>query len=769
MKGFSNTFTLSPKKRALLDVLLQEAGVNRSATPAIPRRKNAADSPLSFAQERLWFLSRLEPDNPAYNMPGGIRITGPLDVAALQESLNEIVRRHDVLRTTFAMADRQPVQVIAAPARMAVPMIDLRQLPGTEQEAEVRRLAGREAQMPFDLTHGPLFRAMVLQLGQQEHVVLLTMHHITSDGWSVGVLIHELGALYQAFSAGRPSLLPELPIQYADFAAWQRQWLQGEVLHGQLAYWKQQLAEAPEVLDLPCDRPRPTIQTFRGATQTLRLEPALTEALEALGQRHGATLFMTLLAAFEVLLYRYTGQEDLVVGTPIANRTRQETEGLIGFFVNTLALRADLSANPGFTQFLARVRATCLEAYAHQDLPFEKLVEELRPERDLSREPLFQVMFAVQNGTRPAPMLPALTLEPLPVETGTAKFDLTLLTEHTGDSLLATLEYNCDLFAAATIARLLRHWQNLLVGIVADPSCRLADLPLLDEPERRQLLVEWNATEAEYPGDRCIHQLFEEQAKRTPDAIAVICAGRHLTYRELNQRANQLAHHLQTLGVGPDVLVGICMQRSLEMVIGLLGILKAGAAYVPLDPTYPKERLAFMLHDAKLPVLLSQQRFVERLPEHLARLVCLDRDAEEISQQSAADPCNGVQASNLAYVIYTSGSTGQPKGVEIQHASLVNLVVWHQRHYQVTPADRATQVASPAFDASVWEVWPYLSAGASLAIPDEQTSSSPARLLDWLASQAVTISFLPTPFAEAILQEPWPARLGLRALLTGGG
>ncbi|MCP4549380.1 MAG: amino acid adenylation domain-containing protein [bacterium] len=593
--------------------------------PVVPRDGELA---LSFAQQRLWFLDQLEPGNPFYNIPSAVRLTGPLDVVVLEQSLNEIVRRHEALRTTFVTLEGRPLQIIAPVLTMVLPVVDLRKLPEAQREVEVQRLASEEAQWSFDLARGPLVRATVLQLGEacplglslgtkperrpevtlelvegpvegqgqrEEHVLLVTMHHIVSDAWSMGTFIREMVALYQAFLTGESALFPGLPVQYADFAVWQREWLQGEVLETQFSYWKERLSDAPTVLELPTDRPRPPVQTYQGATESFGLSEDLTAALQELSRQEGSTLFMTLLAAFNTLLYRYTRQENILVGSPIANRNRAEIEDLIGLFVNMLVLQTDLSGNPTFWELLGQVREVALGAYAHQDLPFEVLVDALQPERDLSRSPLFQVMFVLQNAPVEALELPNLTVSRLEADSKTAKFDLTLTMAETAQGLRGALEYNTDLFDAGTIDRLVGHFQVLLQGIVADPDQRIADVPILTDAERQLLLVEWNDTWAEYPKHRCIHELFEAQVERTPDAVAVVFEERHLTYRELNRRANQLAHHLQGLGVGPEVLVGICVERSLEMVVGLLGILKAGGAYVPLDSAYPEERLAFML------------------------------------------------------------------------------------------------------------------------------------------------------------------------------
>jgi hypothetical protein len=588
--------------------------------------------PASFAQARLWFIDQLVPGNTFYNVPTALRLTGSLNYIALEQTFNEIVRRHEVLRTRFGIVEGQLVQAI--PADIDVPtssinlsLIDLRELPAEEREHQAKRLVAEESQRPFDLAVGPLLRLMLLKLDETEHILLLNLHHIVSDDWSTGVLMRELSAIYTAFVLEVPSPLSELPLQYADFAHWQREWLQGE-LETQLSYWRQQLDGVP-ILNLPCDRPKPALQTYRGATKLLELPPSLSEALEKLSQQEGVTLFMTLLAAFQILLYRYTQQEDIAVGSPIANRNRSEIEGLIGFFVNTLVLRTDLSGAPTFQELLGRVREVTLGAYAHQDLPFEKLVEELQPERSLSRHPLFQVVFALQNAPTEALELPGLTLNPITIDFKTTRFDLEFNLwkasegfrslwgerwEHS-EGIRGVVVYNTDLFDEATISRMLGHFRTLLEGIVANPQTKIADLPLLSVAEYHQLTVSWNDTCADYPQNHCIHQLFEAQVEKTPDATAVIFEDKQLTYRELNSYSNKLAHHLQKLGVGSSVLVGICMERSVEMIVGCLSILKAGGAYLPLDPSYPQERLRFMIEDSQISVLLTQEKLVEQLPD----------------------------------------------------------------------------------------------------------------------------------------------------------
>jgi amino acid adenylation domain-containing protein len=744
------------------------SGQSISDQPLLPISRSS-NLPLSFAQARLWFLDQLQPNSAFYNIPTALRLSGQLNVTALESNINEIIRRHEALRTNFTTIEGQPIQVIASTLELKLLFVDLQNLPFDEREVEAQRLATNEAQQPFDLEREPLVRVMVLQLGSSEYVFLLIVHHIIFDGWSTGVFYGELAALYEAKCTGKPLILPELPVQYADFAVWQRHWLTGEVLETQLNYWKQQLKDAPTLLELPTDRLRPAVQTFRGTHQYIALSLELSEALAELSKGTGVTLFMTLYAAFVTLLYRYTGSDDIVIGTPVANRTPQEIEGLIGFFVNTLALRTDLSGNPIFEQLLRRVREVALQAYTHQDLPFEQLVEALQPERSLSHTPLFQVMFALDDALVPSMDLLDLTVSSYSVESGTTKFDLTLSMENTASGLIGEWEYNSDLFDATTIERMAEHLQTLLEGIVANPEQRISELPLLTQTERQQLLFEWNNTTTEYPQDKCIHQLFEEQVERSPDAVAVVFEEEQLTYRELNTRANQLAHYLRSLGVGPEVLVGICVERSFNMIIGLLGVLKADGAYVPIDPAYPTERIAYILSDSRLPILLTQQKLVAFLPEHQARIVYLDSDWEEIATKHELPPISDVTPENLAYVIYTSGSTGKPKGVMVAHQGLLNLVFWHQQTFKITSLDKATQLAGTGFDAAVWELWPYLTAGASIYLVKPELLTSPINLRDWLISQKITMSFVPTPVAQELLSLEWATEsIALRYILTGG-
>ncbi|MEG3918022.1 amino acid adenylation domain-containing protein [Microcoleus sp. T3_A4] len=732
---------------------------DRTIVPVSEKR----DIPLSFPQEQLWFLNQLDPNNVSYNELFALRFLGVLNIVRLEQSLNKIVDRHAALRTNFTTVNGQPVQVIAESLILTVPVIDLSNLHASDRETEVQQLATEQAQKPFDLVSEPLIQATVLKLTDIEYIFLLRTHHIVWDGWSLGVMWRELAAFYNDLSQE----LPPLPAEYPDFAVWQRQYLTGEVLDSLQTYWKEQLLDAPPLLERPTDRARGVTQTFRGKHYRFVIPKPLTEALLDLSRRQKVTIFMTLLTAFQTLLYRYTGQDDIVVGSPIANRDRAEFKDLIGYFVNTLVLRTCLAGNPSFEDLLSRVRKVTLGAYGHRELPFEKLVEILQPERSLSYTPLFQVMFMLLDEL-PEIQMEGLRVSPLAVETGMARVDLVLSIEKTASGLIGEWEYNIDLFDDVTIAQMTDHFQTLLEAITANPKQKLSELPLLTEIDRHQLLVEWNNTEAEYPQDKCIHQLFEEQVENSPDAVAVMFEGEQLTYRELNAKANQLAHYLRSRGVGTEVLVGICVERSLDAIVGILGILKAGGAYVPIDPAYPVERIAYMLDDSQLPVLLTQKQLVASLPEHQARVVCLDSDWEEISTESELSPFTNVTPENLAYVIYTSGSTGKPKGVLIPHSGLLNLVFWHQHAFEITSSDRATQLAGTAFDASVWEVWPYLASGASIYLVKPEILLSPEKLRDWVVEKKITITFVPTPIAEKLLSLQWRCDGALRIMLTGG-
>jgi len=761
---------LSPDKRALLELRLKKRGLATSAGQTIPRRATRDSPPLAFAQQRLWFLNQLEPESCAYNQPKAVRLSGPLDVTALRQALDQIVARHEVLRTTFAAVEGSPVQVIAESRSLDLAVIDLRTWPDTVRDAEVHRLLAETIRRPFDLSRDLMLRGLLLGLDDEQHILLLVTHHIASDGLSSGILWQELTALYRASASGHPPSLQEPPVQYADYAVWQRQWLQGEVLATQLSYWKKRLSDIP-VLQLPTDRPRPAVQGDRGATHAFVLPKDLSEALKALNRQEGATLFMTLLAAFQTLLHRYTGQSDIVVGSPIAGRNRTEIERLIGFFVNTVVLRTDLSGNPTFRQLLARVQDIALGAYLHQDLPFEKLVEELHPERNLSTSPLFQVMFGYQNAPRQPVELPGLTTSPIDVDSGTAKFDLLLSMREDTGGLRGSLEYNTDLFDPATITRMVDHFQTLLRAIVADPDRPLSELSLLTGAERQQLLGEWNDTDTPYPSDTCVHHLFEAQVERAPDSVALVFEDQHLTYRELNRRANRLAHYLRTLGVGPEALVGICMERSLEMVVAVLGILKAGGTYVPLDREYPKERLAFMLEDALVTVLLTQARLADDSPEHRAHVVYVDTDWELIAQESAENPFSGVTAENSAYVLYTSGSTGHPKAVAMSHRPLCNLLSWQLSHFTPPLEARTLQFASLSFDVSFQEIFSTWCSGGTLLMISEDLRRDAAALFRFLEAKSVERLFVPFVVLQQLAEvaaSKGSLILRLRDVITAG-
>ncbi len=730
---------------------LQQQNLQLSVPPILARAQNA-ELPLSFAQQRLWFLDQLQPLSASYNIPMALRLVGNLNVAALKQSLREIIHRHSALRTNLITVDGKAAQIIQDSTNWTVTIVDLQDFPLKEQEIAAHELTQLQAIQPFNLSSDALVRATLVLLSETEHVLNVCMHHIVSDGWSIAVFLEELAALYNAYSSGKASPLVPLPIQYADFAIWQRQWLGGVVLQSQLSYWEKQLANAPTFLPLPTDRPRGAVQTFAGAYYEFSLSVELTQKLTKLSTERGVTLFMTLLAGFNTLLYRYTGQTDILVGSPIANRHHRELEPLIGFFVNTLVMRTDFSGNPSFTELLLRVRSMALDAYAHQDLPLEILVEALQPERDLSHTPLFQVMFALQNAPISEVELSGLSVSSLPIETATAKFDLTLSMENTHTGLFGEWEYNTNLFDSSTIERMASHFVRLLEAIVANPTERISALALMRASESQQLLVEWNDTTVDYPFDKCIHHLFEEQVELTPESVALVYENQQLTYGELNCRANRLAHYLQSLGVSADVLVGICVERSLDMVVGLLGILKAGGAYVPLDPEYPTDRLSFMLSDAQVSVLLTQQHLVEKLPEHKAHLVYLDTDHPELVQTKEISHADKVKPSNLAYVLYTSGSTGRPKAVAIEHHSPVALVSWAQSVF--TPIELAGVLASTSicFDLSVFELFVTLSVGGKVIIAQNalHLSSMIAR------SQVTLINTVPSALAELIREQDLP-------------
>src|ERR1043165_215692 len=752
--SYKPTLELSGKKRAILEALLREQGIGETKAARIRRRKESGPAPLSFAQQRMWFLDQLEPESPLYNIHMGVELSGPLNVSVLQRSIAEILRRHEALRTTFTVIDNRPVQVINQHAIFKLPVIDLQQFDESERRLKVTQCAEEDARRRFDLTKVPLLRANLLRLGETEHVLLLTIHHIISDGWSVGVFVRELAALYEAYTAGRPSPLPELSIQYADFAGWQREWLQGERLEAQLSYWRAQLADVPSLLDLPTDSPRPPVQSYRGGHEALLLSASLSRSLKDLSRGEGATLFMTLLTAFSTLLYRYAGQRDILVGTPIANRNHAETESLIGFFVNTLVFRTRLADQTTFRELLVQVREMALEAYAHQDLPFEKLVEELQPERSLSHSPVFQVMLDLQNEPMHDLELHGLHLTPLPFDSLMAKFDLVLTVGETDGRLSGQLEYNTDLFDAATVKRMARHLEQLLEAAVANPDEQVSRLRLLSDDERREILFDWNDTRVANEPALCVHELFEQQAAAQPQALALVHKHQRLTYRELNERANQLAHYLIGLGVGPESLVGVCFERSIGAVVAILGVLKAGAGYLPLDPSHPRERLSRMLSDAGAQVVIT--------PEYL------ERNADEIETQINADLKTAIDSKNLAYMIYTSGSTGKPKGVQVSHCNLVHSTRARFHYYQ-EPVNSFLLLSPFAFDSSVAGLFWTLCRGGMLVIPEEDSHQDPAYLADLIARHSVSHLLGLPSFYELILRHARVEHLtSLRTVIVAG-
>ncbi|HEU5229914.1 MAG TPA: amino acid adenylation domain-containing protein [Ktedonobacteraceae bacterium] len=759
--------SLSAEQEELMLLLLEEVGMNVAKEQTIQRRMPGTDASLSFAQQRLWFLDQLLPENPAYNNPLLIHFQGSLQVDILFRSLKEIIRRHEALRTIFITVDGQPMQHVLPVLRLPLSVVDLQVLSSNEQEALILDLATAEAQCPFHLTRGPLVRFFLLRVKEDKHALVFNIHHIISDGWSIDLFLKELNLLYDVYLRGVPSPLPELAVQYADVANWQRQWLHGKQLETQLIFWKEHLQGVPPVSQLPADRPRSVVQTFRGAKYAFEFSQELADTLRQVSLREDCTLFMTLLAVFYALLYRYNGQKDLVVGSPIANRTHSEVEDLIGFFVNTLALRATLSGDMPFRTLLKQVRETTLSAYTHQDLPFQLLVEALQPERNPGHSLIFQIVFALHNTFAPvsweATGLRVFTQE---VESGTVRFDLTLNIRDTGKELQGTCEYNTDLFDKVTISRLIGHYRTLLEGIVATPDERVSHLPLLTEQERQHLLVDCNATEWDFPHNVCVHTLFEQQVACTPDVVALVAGEEQITYEELNRRANQLAHHLRSQGVGPEVRVGLFLPRTPLLLLGLLATLKAGGAYVPLDPNYPSQRLAFMCADSQPALLLSCSDMPPIfLPALDYPLLCLDTIMPTLVSFSPHNLRIPQSPASLAYLIYTSGSTGLPKGVLLSHQGLCNLATAQRQHFSLRPSDRLLQFASLSFDASIWEICLALLSGATLILSPIDLPLIGPTLHQVLRSNAISAVTLPPSTLAFLPEEPLPE---LHTLIVAG-
>jgi amino acid adenylation domain-containing protein len=731
--------------------------------------------PASFAQQRLWFLDQLEPQNAAYNMAASLRLNFALDVEALHACFHLLLERHEVLRTTFAVVDGQPMQMIVAHADISMPLVDLTGYTEVEREREAIRMANEQANQPFDLAQGSLLRRTLLKLEQEAYMLLLAVHHIIFDEWSMQILFQELAALYQTFTTGKPSPLPELPLQYADFAVWQQEMYAQGMLANDLAYWKKQLADLPETIDLPLDYARGDMTSSLGAALTVTLPHTLVAELKGLSQEQGVTLYMTFVAAFQTLLYRYSNQEELALGTVSAGRTLAETEPLIGFFANTLVLRADLTGEPTFRQLLARVRESVLEAQAHQDVPFDMLVKALRLERSAGQNPLFQVFLALDP---PAPGLPHGWLaDTVPYITQAAKFDLLLGLSEQPSGVVCHFEYAAQLFDAATIERMAAHWQTLLEGIISDPSQPIAELPLLTGVELRELLIDRNDTSRPFPQDICVHHLIEAQVARTPDAIAVTFGGQHLTYRELNSRANQLARYLAKQGVGPEVTVGLCMERSPELVVALLAILKAGGVYVPLDPSYPTARLAVMLRDCATRIILAQRHLLPKLNSVIAaesvgdiHVLCVDRESDwsNVQRESRENPVNEVNAENLAYIIYTSGSTGRPKGVMIPHRALCNHLFCFQEQFHLTPDDRMLLKTAISFDPSFNEFFAPLMAGGQVVIARPEGQRDSTYLVQTIIKNRITLlQVVPTLLQMLLLEADFRLCTSLRDVICG--
>jgi amino acid adenylation domain-containing protein len=743
---------LSPQKRALLELRLMQGGASLKLEPAIKPRADLNSARASFAQQRLWFLEQLKPGQAVYNVPRAIRLRGPLNIKAVRCTLAEIVRRHEPFRTHFLNVDGELRQIIDDDINIPLTEIDLTSVSNTEREAQAKRLTKEEAAGPFDLNSGPVIRTTLLRLGEQEHILLLTTHHIVSDAWSAMILFREFGQLYKGFANGiRVSLAP-LPIQYADFAEWQRDWLQGEELEKQLSYWKRQLEGVPTELSLPVDYPRPATPTFQGAYKWLALSPTLNKKLTELSKREGTTLFMTLLAAFKTFLYRYTSQEEIVIGFPIAGRNRAEVEDLIGVFINTLALRTTLAGNPTFRELLQRVKQTAIDAYTHQDLPFEKLVAEMDPERDVGRHPLFQVMFQYQDTVKPLFQTKDLKLSWFETSTQTAKFDLTMAVLAKDDTLKCVIEYRTELFRGETIEQLLSHYVTLLESIVANPSERIATLRMMTDAQRSELIAVGRGELSEFPRERSIHQLFEQQVELKPDEPALIFRNERLSYRELNARANQLANYLRTRGVGPETRVAIRMQRSPEIIVGLLGILKAGGAYVPLDPAYPEERALFILEDSGASLLLTKEGLSESLLTSSVPVVSFDDDWEQISRSGESNPPLEGTAENAAHMIYTSGSTGRPKGVISAHRASVNRFAWMWRAYPFAPGEVCCQKTPLTFVDSIWEIFGPLLQGVPLLVIEDESVKDPKRLAAELSTHKVSRIVLVPSLLRVILE-----------------
>ncbi len=763
---------LSPEKRRLLEARLRGHAPRLDQRHRIPRRRPGGPPVASFAQDALWILGQLDPDSLVHNRCRAFELDGPLDVTALEAALGDVLKRHEGLRTAFQASERGPLAVIDRDGGCELRAIDLSTRSAAERGSETERLIAEARDRTFDVARPPLLRATVLIRGSRDSVLIVTTHHLVTDGWSDAILLRDLSACYAARAQGESPELADLPIQYADFAAWQRGWLQGDTLARLLAYWKARLAPPLPVMELPLDRPRPPIQTSRGARHRTLVPRDRLDAMRALGSTHGASLFMTLLASFYTLLHRHTGQDDLIVGTPVAGRARVDLEPLVGCLVNTLVLRTDVSDDPAFTTLLERVRAVALGAYEHQDLPIERLVVELHPERSLGHRTLFQVMFALRNLPAEPNRLGDLALRPIEVTTDTAHFDLTLEAAERHDGLACVFEYNTDLFDATTIDRMAEHWRRLLEEIAAAPHHRLSTFEVLTPVERQRIVAEWNPPDAADRGTSLVHDAIDARAIQRPDHAAIIFGDQTLTYRDLTTRANRLAHHLRSLNVGRETIVAVLMERSADASVALTGVMKAGAAFLPLDPAYPPERLAYILDDSQASVVLADPRFAERIPAHTAAVVLMTRERWSTGSHPTSTPNVDVAPEDLAYVIYTSGSTGRPKGVLISHSAFAHHVADLSGRYPLTPADRVLHFSSLTFDTALEQIFPALTAGATVVVRGTELWS-PAEFLDAIARLGITVADLPTSYwrelARGLSGTPDPtAALPIRVVTIGG-
>ncbi|HCQ21807.1 MAG: non-ribosomal peptide synthetase [Aphanizomenon flos-aquae LD13] len=747
--------SLTNKKRDLLKLLLNKKGINLQTETILPR-PNSEPAPLSFGQEQLWFLSQIQ-DNTTYNLPLALQISGSLNISVLEQVITEIVRRHEILRTNFQQIEGKNLQIIRPEINISLQVINLEQITAKQQLQNVQQLINQETDKIFNLSEDDLFQSTLYQLNQNSYILLLNMHHIISDGWSIGILLQELSTLYGAYLAGNKSPLPDLQIQYADYAIWQKEKFTSEIREKQLNYWKQQLADIPPLLELPTDKPRPPIQSFRGGIWEFSINSNLSQKIRTLTQQSDATLFMIMLAAFVILLYRCSGQDDILIGSPMAGRNRQEIQSLIGYFVNTVVLRTKLTGNPNFREILNQVRQVATDAHNYQDIPYNQVVEVLNPQRNLSYNPVFQILFDLQHSLTDKLQLPGLTLQPFLGEHSTSKFDLSLIIEDRGTELIGAWEYSSDLFTQETISRITENFQTLLNGIVNNPETPINQLPIISAFEQQQILEKWNNTQQDYPESFCIHELLTQQVIKTPDAIAVKFGNQQLTYTQLNQKANQLANYLQNCGVTSEVLVGLYLERSLDILIAILAILKAGGAYLPLDPKYPQTRLTDILNDSQVSIILTQEKLLTSLSSPLPRgetpltpyqgkIILLDTDSTIISQQNIETPISAIKPDNLAYVIYTSGSTGKPKGVMITHQNIINHATSIIDKYQINSHDRILQFTTFIFDVAAEEIFPAWLSGATLIICPQEMVTNLIEFSQFLAQESLTVVNLPTPY-----------------------